>query len=130
MMQLFTGSIFHIYSTNLNKQLGLFFLSLNNNFKQVLFHIVKGEKLYDSFQSFFRLIDNNNNDLVNIIYDINKNDIDLSFILVDSFVDYLDNPVYEFIFNRNTKTLLIESKKLNLQVIGFDFDNYLIFIKK
>lgn len=129
-MQLFTGSIFHIYSTNLNKQLGLFFLSLNNNFKQVLFHIVKGEKLYDSFQSFFRLIDNNNNDLVNIIYDINKNDIDLSFILVDSFVDYLDNPVYEFIFNRNTKTLLIESKKLNLQVIGFDFDNYLIFIKK
>jgi hypothetical protein len=123
---LFNLNTFTITSSMLNFPLNIFYLSIRNNDKVILFHLVKGEKIYDSFLSFINFINKNTDKAssIQIIYNC-KNNNDLSFILVDSFIIFLNNPDNKFIYIKQFNTLLIEGNRISLIVKHFDYYGYI-----
>jgi|SRR5882724_2354752 len=130
---MFTAHNYYINTTVLNHSLGLFFISLRDDqFKQISFYLSSGENLTHTFQRIFRLLQDRNANIITINYLTKNQHIDLSFILVDSFLQYLDfNSISKtFIFIKENKTLLIESSSLNLKIVGFDNERYSKYSKK
>jgi hypothetical protein len=127
MKLLFTSHNFYITTSFFTYQFALFFISLKDyQHKQISYKLSTGENLTYAFQTLFRSLQTQNVNLITINYLIKNQPIDLSFIIVDSFIRYLENKSIpnSFIFIKENKTLLIESTTFNLKIVGFDIERY------